>query len=87
MTPSARSATQRATSHPGLRGTRCINEWYNLPRFPQITGVCEDCTDAFVTQPDTFEPCDAYLRFEVMLCAAGGAFPSSAVPPYLLDRS
>ena len=52
---------------------------YALPDFPQITGVCEECIDAFIAHGQTaFEPCDACIRFEAMLCAAGGAFPSRA---------
>lgn len=73
-------------------------EWeqdYYEPEFPEIhSGCCDECVDAFREKGESFEPCEFCLKFERMLCSAGGGFPaytqgsreSVALPPYLLGR-
>ena len=53
-------------------------EWeqddYRGPSFPEINS--SSCLDAFLDMGSGFEPRDAYLRRERVLCeAGGGAFP------------
>ena len=82
MTPSARGATQRATSHPGLRGTRCINGTTCLASHK--SRVCVRTAPMHLSHSRT------HLSPVTLACASKSCFVPlaalsrpQAVPPYL----